>query len=156
MSNLESIRNAGLIIGGIVGGTLAISNLFSQEMNKASKKYSRRITDWDYLKKTLDEEKINQKIPEEVEIKILNFGEFPDYSPSQIHKKSENFYEVYFSPIDLTRDDVRHELFHLKDGHLDKKFHKNKTINAIIANIYYNFYAEPKTAIYCWKNRKTN
>jgi hypothetical protein len=147
------LKSIYLITGCTLSGAYVLVNAFSQRLNKLSKKNSEIIKSSEHLERIIQEERTNLDIPKETQIEQVYFD---PSEPSKIHKKETNFYEVYFNPINLTRDDIRHEFFHLKDGHIDKIFSKTKWLNKTLSDFYYTYYAEPKTALYCWNNRKNN
>jgi len=149
--NKELIENIGILVGAGFTVSYMVANFFTGYLNEKSNRNVNNVSSLNELEEIILKEKVNFNIPKN--IKIIK-GERPEGSPSGIRMKEKNVYEIYINPSEANRISVRHELFHLKDGHVGRTFSRNESLNDLFSNLYYTFYAEPKTVLYCWKTLK--
>lgn len=141
----------GFFIGlGVYTLSQILSNTFSTTLNKSANEGSERAYSMEHLEKMVNEERERMGISGDTKIEITLDGE-PGCSAICKHK---DYYKLNITSEEAERMTIRHELFHLKDNHLGRKFTKINFVNSFINDLFYTLYAEPKTAIYCLRSKK--
>lgn len=97
-----------------------------------------QIRDRSVLEEVLVEERDRLNIGKDVKITIKESNRETNYA----EKTGANEYSIYLTTKGHNRDVLRHELYHIADGHCERSM--EKPINKII----YFFWEEPQAKIY--------
>lgn len=136
MKNINKIADYGIkivkniaIAGIIYTGILLVAQGISQET-------SQRINNQSQLEQILNIERKRAGIKNEMIINISMSNNKEDISEAE--KIGEKYYQITLSPRSSNLSTLRHELYHITDGHCDETYNDFK----------YFFWNEPQATIY--------
>ena len=119
-------------------GSLYLAGLYTSQ--KISQNNSPKIENQAYIEKILEKERKRAGIKENIKINAFLNNEGAAYS----QKIGKEEYKIILPYKDSNLSDLRHELYHIADGH----FNGGETKSSIRYALEYLFWHEPQATIY--------
>jgi len=119
-------------------GSLYLAGPYTSQ--KISQNNSPKIENQAYIKKILEKERKRAGIKENIKINVFLNNGWEAYS----QKIGKEEYKIILPYKDSNLSDLRHELYHIADGH----FNGGETKSSIRYALEYLFWHEPQATIY--------